>query len=89
MNHGYHEDSRDPGRPGDDGELVREFEPDGVYMVEGRFLAHVARVAKRLYTEQRLKNGDEYRDLAQALQGAVDGACPYEEADDDRENPTR
>lgn len=63
---------------------MRDFDPHQLYVVEGRLLQRVANVAGRLYTENRLV-GDEYRDLAQALDSAVEGAfeLPLEETDAD------
>jgi hypothetical protein len=55
-------------------------------VVYGRDLNRAAHVAERLYSERRL-NGDEYRDLAQMLQGLIDGAFELEE-DDGREDTT-
>jgi hypothetical protein len=42
-----------------------------VYLAFESDLLVIERVAKRLFTEERLKNGDEYRDLAQALSAAT------------------
>jgi len=60
---------------------MREFDPDEFYAVEGRLMQRVVSVARRLYTENRLV-GDEYRDLAQALHGVVDGAFALPEETD-------
>jgi hypothetical protein len=42
-----------------------------VFLVLEPDLLAIERVAKRLFTEERLKNGDEYRDLAQTLDNAL------------------
>lgn len=42
-----------------------------VYLAFESDLACIEQVAKRLFTEERLKNGDEYRDLAQKLDNAL------------------
>lgn len=69
---------------------MREFDPDRFYVVEGRYLARVVTVAKRLFTERALKNGDDYRDLAQALESAVDASFEYpDEEIDDQEDTSR
>lgn len=60
---------------------MRDFDPHQLYAVEGHLLQRVANVAGRLYTENRLV-GDEYRDLAQALHTAVDGAFELPEETD-------
>lgn len=41
------------------------------YIVLGTELQTIEAAAKRLYTEERLKTGDEYRDLAQKLDSAL------------------
>lgn len=41
------------------------------YIVLGTEVQTLEEVAKRLYAEERLKTGDEYRDLAQKLDGVV------------------
>lgn len=68
---------------------MRKFEPDQFYVVGGEHLNHVVNVAKRLFTEKRLANGDEYRNLAQALERAVEEAFEYpDEGDNGREDTT-
>lgn len=42
-----------------------------VYLAFESDLAEIEAVATRLFSENRLKNGDEYRDLAQALSAAT------------------
>lgn len=41
------------------------------YIVLGTEVQTLEAVAKRLYSEERLQTGDEYRDLAQKLDGAI------------------
>jgi len=65
--------------------VVKRFDPDALHVVSGRDLNRAAHVAERLYSERRL-NGDEYRDLAQMLQGLIDEA--FELEDDDGEDTT-
>jgi len=60
---------------------MRDFDPHQLYAVEGHLLQRVASVAGRLYTENRLV-GDEYRDLAHALNSAVEGAFELPEETD-------
>lgn len=59
---------------------MRQYDPEELYVMRGDGLNRIVRVALRLYTEKRLE-GDEYRDLAQALECAVDSACEYEETE--------
>lgn len=62
---------------------MRDFDPHQLYVVEGQLLQRVVSVAKRLYMENRLV-GDEYRDLAQSLDSAVEGAFELQEETDDQ-----
>lgn len=44
---------------------------EAAYIVLGTDLQTIDAVAKRLFTEERLQTGDDYRNLAQKLDGAV------------------
>jgi hypothetical protein len=53
---------------------AEDFDRNAVYGIYGEYIHRLIFVAKRLYTETRLKDGDEMRDLAQTLQSVIDQA---------------
>lgn len=51
----------------DNSNLNKRFNNKEWYYIKGEELNKIWKVAQRLYTELKLKDGDEYRDLAQTL----------------------
>jgi hypothetical protein len=59
-------------------DLTQPFDDGMLYVLDGVALNTFRRAALRLYTEDRFKNGDEMRDLAQAIDYRLGDAVPYE-----------
>lgn len=56
----------------------QRFEPNKTYCLQGEQLNRIWQVAQRLYSEKRLQNGDEYRDLAQSLDSSLNETFDFE-----------
>jgi DNA-binding PadR family transcriptional regulator len=63
-------------------DLTQPFDNDTLYVLDGVALNTFRKAALRLYTENRFKNGDEMRDLAQAIDYRLGDAIPYKEESD-------
>jgi len=60
-------------------DLTQPFDDGKLYVLDGVALNVIRKAALRLYTETRFKNGDEMRDLAQAIDYRLGDAVEFEE----------
>lgn len=60
-------------------DLTQPFDDGKLYVLDGHALNVLRKVALRLFTENRFKNGDEMRDLAQAMELRIGDAVPWDD----------